>query len=258
VIAAGSSAPRYGFQRAGLAAARARGFMATNSAGYREPSLLDLAYELPISDRERPKDLLDALHRTARLQAVKCVPRRDRSKPTSAMEQTCSTFLLEEELEILQPQLILNLGSVPDAAISRLSRYEHLESTSSEYLWRHRLARKWGLGRGIRDPPPRRPPRRLASRTRGAAYGAATTLGARSTAKLTARPSRAAKPLRHGGPKSRDPVWEPRRLDHLVPSTTARTPSGVPTTPAVAARRRNPARQPPHARSMESWCEELV
>lgn len=115
--------------------------MATNSAGYREPSLLDVAYELPITDRERPKDLLDPLHRTARLQALKCVPRRDRSKPTSAMEQTCSTFLLEEQLEVLQSQLILTLGSVPDAAISRLSRYEHLD-TNSEYLWRRRLARK--------------------------------------------------------------------------------------------------------------------
>jgi hypothetical protein len=47
-------------------------------------AVLDFADELPITDRERPQDLVDALHRTARLQAVKCVPRRDRSKPTSA------------------------------------------------------------------------------------------------------------------------------------------------------------------------------
>ena len=68
-----------------------------------------------------------------------------------------NVLVLEEELEILQPQLILTLGSVPDAAISRLSRDEHLESASSEYLWRHRLARKWGSAEIFAIPHPADP-----------------------------------------------------------------------------------------------------
>jgi Uracil DNA glycosylase superfamily len=117
-------------------------------------ALLDLASELPITDRERPEDLIDALHRTARLQTVKCVPQRDDSEPTSAMGRVCPAFFLDAELEILQPQLILTLGSVPDAAISRLSGYEYLESASVEYLWRHRLIREWGSAEVFAIPHP--------------------------------------------------------------------------------------------------------
>jgi len=51
-------------------------------------ALLDYAKKLPITDRERPLDLVDALHRTARLQAVKCVPRHHRSQPTTAIEES--------------------------------------------------------------------------------------------------------------------------------------------------------------------------
>jgi len=117
-------------------------------------ALLDCGDKLPITDRDRPQDLVDALHRTARLQAVKCVPRRHRSKPTSAMEQACAPFLLEDELGILRPRVILALGNVPDQAISRLSGYQYLESASSEFLWRHRLAANWGSSEVFAIPHP--------------------------------------------------------------------------------------------------------
>jgi hypothetical protein len=42
-------------------------------------AVLDLATQQPVQDREDPTDLLDALARTARLQTVKCMPRRERS-----------------------------------------------------------------------------------------------------------------------------------------------------------------------------------
>ncbi len=120
-------------------------------------AILDRSCANPIRDREQPQDLVGALHHTARLQAVKCVPRTARSRPTGAMEHTCPRFLLEAELGILRPRFILTLGTVPDWAISQLPGYEYLDHASSEYLWRHRLHCKWGSAEVFGIPHPSDP-----------------------------------------------------------------------------------------------------
>ncbi len=106
--------------------------------------LIAYANRAPLPERDSPDDLAQALHRTARLQTVKCVPRRQRSRPTPAMIRRCPEFLLQGELAVLQPRFILSLGTVPDAALERLAGYEYVDSLSSEHLWRHRLNAAWG------------------------------------------------------------------------------------------------------------------
>jgi hypothetical protein len=80
--------------------------------------LLDLLDGTPIRDRE-PRELVGALHRTARLQAVKCIPRRARSRPTDGMWRNCPSFLLVEELKLLKPGYLLTLGK--DARIAAMA-----------------------------------------------------------------------------------------------------------------------------------------
>jgi len=119
--------------------------------------LLDSLDGRGITDRERPQDLLGSLHRIARLQSVKCVPRRERSRPTSAMQWICPEFLLEQELAVLRPGVILTLGNIPDAAVAQLLGYEDLDSEGSEFLWRHRLTEAWGRAEIFSMPHPADP-----------------------------------------------------------------------------------------------------
>lgn len=93
---------------------------------------------------DHEEDLVDTLHRTARVQAVKCIPKRARSEPSVRMGRDCPDLLLAQELAILQPGVILTLGNIADAAIARLNGYEYLAEVSGEYLWRHRIHGTWG------------------------------------------------------------------------------------------------------------------
>jgi hypothetical protein len=109
------------------------------------------------SDEITPQVLVRALHSTARLQTVKCVPARDRSRPTTIMQRRCPEFLLEHELAILRPGMILTLGSVPDAAVAELRGYTYLEDQSSEFLWRHQIHASWGRPEVFGIPHPADP-----------------------------------------------------------------------------------------------------
>jgi hypothetical protein len=102
-------------------------------------ALLDVLDGQPVRDRE-PAELVEALHRTARLQSIKCVPRRTRSKPTNPMWQNCPSMLLGSELDIVKPGWLLVLGADPRWAIERLDGYRP-ERTRNRLLGRGRLER---------------------------------------------------------------------------------------------------------------------
>lgn len=116
--------------------------------------LLAFADRASVGDLDDREALVDALHRTARLQTVKCVPKRARSRPTAEMTRRCPSFLLEHELAVLRPGFILTLGNVPDAAVAELPGYTYLEDQSSEYLWRHRIDATWGQAEVFAIPHP--------------------------------------------------------------------------------------------------------
>ncbi len=92
----------------------------------------------PISDRE-PRELIDVVHRTARLQAVKCVPKRERSVPSPEMSKRCPEFLLARELAILRPSRIVILGAPARDAVHQMPGYRSLGSRAA-HLQRGDLA----------------------------------------------------------------------------------------------------------------------
>jgi hypothetical protein len=73
-------------------------------------ALLDLLDGHPVLDR-RPSQLADAVLRTARLQAVKCIPVRPGSTPAPEMWRRCPPMLLADKLDVLRPAHLLVLGS---------------------------------------------------------------------------------------------------------------------------------------------------
>jgi hypothetical protein len=81
--------------------------------------LLDVLDGQPVRDRE-PEEFIDAITRIARLQAIKCVPRRRRSRPFDEMWNRCPPLLLAHELDILEPRRLLVLGEKPAKAVSKL------------------------------------------------------------------------------------------------------------------------------------------
>lgn len=77
-----------------------------------------------VTDRSDPTDLIGPLNRIARLRAVKCAPNDgNRGSPTSAMNKNCPPLLLEHEIELLQPRLILTVGKPAERAIRHLPGY---------------------------------------------------------------------------------------------------------------------------------------
>lgn len=61
-------------------------------------------------DGEPPQALARSWHRCAFLQAVKCAPVGNRSRPTRHMCSTCPPYLLADEIEILAPRVVILLG----------------------------------------------------------------------------------------------------------------------------------------------------
>lgn len=92
----------------------------------------------PIRDR-KPLELIDVVHRTARLQAVKCVPKRKRSEPSPEMSKRCPEFLLAKELAILRPSRIVILGAPARDAVHQMPGYCSLGSRAAR-LQRGELA----------------------------------------------------------------------------------------------------------------------
>ena len=112
------------FRHGKRAVGRSRfGFAAMRSAA----ALVDTLHGRPPRLRE-PKELVETLLCTARLQAVKCMPRVPNSKPYREMWEHCPSLLLGEELNVLRPGILLALGDDPRSAVERLSGFEPLRA----------------------------------------------------------------------------------------------------------------------------------
>ena len=73
-------------------------------------------------------ELAEGLDRSARVQAVKCSPPdADRGAPTPTMRQACPTFLLENELAVLRPGVVLTYGQPAMHAVRRLGTNLEIE-----------------------------------------------------------------------------------------------------------------------------------
>ena len=70
------------------------------------------------------------VHRIARVQAIKCVPRRKGSEPYDAMWEHCPSMLLPFELDVLKPSRLLVLGSRPYDAITDVATFTKTQSRS--------------------------------------------------------------------------------------------------------------------------------
>lgn len=81
--------------------------------------LLDVLDGKPVRARE-PEELVHTTTRVARIQAIKCVPRRSRSQPFPPMWNRCPTLVLRHELEVLEPRIVLVFGDKPAAVVSQL------------------------------------------------------------------------------------------------------------------------------------------
>ena len=103
-------------------------------------ALLDAAAGRPITDRD-PDQLPDSVLQTARLQAVKCVPKRRNSNPTDGMWERCPPMLLASELDILRPGRILVTGAAPRVwGLEMIDGYRVVPCRATD-LWRGALAR---------------------------------------------------------------------------------------------------------------------
>ena len=83
---------------------------------------LDAQGGRPVVDR-LPEQLPDTVLSTARLQAVKCLPKRARSKPSSAMRRLCAPMVLVDELDVLRPGTVLVRGAVAYDAVAGLDAF---------------------------------------------------------------------------------------------------------------------------------------
>lgn len=91
-------------------------------AAYRTAAaLLDLLDDSPVRLRE-PEELVDIPARTARLQAVKCLPKCRGSTPRAKMWKHCPPLLLGDELNVLRPSALLVLGGKPLSASKALDQ----------------------------------------------------------------------------------------------------------------------------------------
>jgi uracil-DNA glycosylase len=86
--------------------------------------LLDALDGVAVNDRSDPVELVAPINRITRLQAVKCAPDDgQRGSPTATMRRNCPPMLLQSELAILEPSLILTIGKPAEHAIARLPDY---------------------------------------------------------------------------------------------------------------------------------------
>jgi hypothetical protein len=96
-------------------------------------ALLDAIAGEPVKDRRKPEELADAVRRTARLQAIKCIPRRVNSEPYSAMWDHCPSLLLRDELNILRPRKLLVLGKDPAKAVRNINGFDAKSKPGTDF-----------------------------------------------------------------------------------------------------------------------------
>lgn len=94
--------------------------------------LLDVLDGATVRDRQDPLELTAPINRIARLQAVKCAPDDgQRGSPTDTMRRKCPPLLLESELAILEPSVILTVGKPAQQAIAQLPGYRRARTRGS-------------------------------------------------------------------------------------------------------------------------------
>lgn len=71
-------------------------------------------------EQPTPQEAAGAYERVARVQAVKCSPTHDRSRPTKAMGLNCPERFARRELEMLGPGVLVALGGDAKAAVGLL------------------------------------------------------------------------------------------------------------------------------------------
>jgi hypothetical protein len=98
-------------------------------------ALLDVLDGRRARDRDDPVELVSAVLRTARLQAVKCVPVRPRSRPYATMWKHCPSFVLGDELDALRPGTLLGLGDKTHGAITRVGDFEKLAARAKNVTY---------------------------------------------------------------------------------------------------------------------------
>jgi hypothetical protein len=103
-------------------------------------ALLDAFADRRVIHR-RPEELADAVLSTARLQAVKCVPKRASSTPTPDMWRHCPGMLLADELDVLRPGAVLVLGGKAREQVEMLGGFVYDARCRSDDLWRGRMRR---------------------------------------------------------------------------------------------------------------------
>ena len=77
-----------------------------------------------------PEQTATAMHRTARVQAVKCSPLTEKSHPTQEMRVNCPSRFARHELGVLRPGSLLALGVEARAAVELLGDVAWAEATS--------------------------------------------------------------------------------------------------------------------------------
>jgi hypothetical protein len=99
-------------------------------------SVLDKLDRGEVVDHREPAELVYALRRIARWNAVKCSPSNKQwSKPTRKMWTNCPEMLLVDEFRIARPKVILTFGVEVFAAVERLDGFKNVH-------------RDWPLKRG--------------------------------------------------------------------------------------------------------------
>jgi hypothetical protein len=84
----------------------------------------------PLAARPDPGVVADSLLASARLQAVQCSPvSSSRQTPTPEMVRTCPEFLLADQLQVLEPQVLLLVGQAAHRAIEVLRLEMSWETT---------------------------------------------------------------------------------------------------------------------------------
>lgn len=109
-------------------------------------ALLDTTDGQPVKDRRKAEELIDAVFRTARLQAVKCIPKRQNSKPYPTMWERCPSLLLGDELDILRPRSILVLGKDPTNAVRNIDKFDEEGKPGTEFGIGILRRRRWEAG----------------------------------------------------------------------------------------------------------------
>jgi len=78
---------------------------------------------------DNSEELSKIYERIIFMDAIKCSPDRDRSKPTKEMEKMCSKYIFFKELEIIKPRNILIMSK----PVAKMMREEYMNRNSGDF-----------------------------------------------------------------------------------------------------------------------------